>query len=102
MASLGNLMFIFYEWSVSVAMRTILLTSLCLFSRVALTKYHKLEMCGLTVLEAGSPKSQRRGVPCEAVREGSLPGLSAWLVDVRLPPVFIRMVFPLCVSVSVS
>lgn len=58
----------------------------------------------LPILAAGSLRSRcRQGLfLLRAVRKGSVPGLSPWLIDDRLLPVSLHTVFPLRVSVSVS
>lgn len=79
---------------------SLFLSSLCINLLRFITKYHRLDGSNnwnvfLTVLEAGS-------LLLGAVRRGSAPGLSPWLVDGPPLPLCLHIIFPLCMSISVS
>ena len=72
--------------------------------KAAVTKYHRLgttEIYCLTALVARSPKSRchwQGWFLLRAMRGGSVPGLSLWLVDGQLLCVSFHTIFPLRMS----
>ena len=80
-----------------------------LLAWAAMVKHYKQgaqagDVYWLPVLQGRSPRSgcQQGWFLLQAVREGSVPGLSLCLVDAHFLPLFLHICSPLCVSVLVA